>query len=242
MLRSTMLLSGLELILRRRTGRFWAPTAHPVVGRWRLVLPPAEALTPAERRVVRECLTGVPTRRMAGRDRVRGLLDLPDVVRVAGRRRGRVEDDLRSVCVEPGKAGALGEVSVVADVDADLGEAGLEDRIAEVARLGVELLPESVRADDQGQRDLVKQASRDRRARPWRACVRPRAVLRVEPLLTAMLSPTGVTAPAKRPTATATRHGSRGARASVRVGRGDRWRRPRPSARAATSPRLPRRR
>ena len=43
------------------------------------------------------------------RDRMRRLLGLPDLVGVARRRRGRVEDDL--CAVEPEEAGALGFVS-----------------------------------------------------------------------------------------------------------------------------------
>ncbi len=60
------------------------------------------------------------------------------MLRKAGDGGRRVEDDLRAV--EPELARALGEVAVVADVDADLGVARLEDRIAEVARLEVVLL------------------------------------------------------------------------------------------------------
>ena len=46
---------------------------------------------------------------------------------------------------KPKRARAFGEVAVVADVDADLGEAEVEDRVAEVAGPEVELLPEAGR-------------------------------------------------------------------------------------------------
>src|SRR6185503_16664325 len=51
----------------------------------------------------------------------RGLLDLPQVVRVAGGGGGGYEHDLRPVQAE--QPPALREVTVVADVDADGGEA-----------------------------------------------------------------------------------------------------------------------
>src|SRR5712691_11465479 len=68
------------------------------------------------------------------------LLKLPQVRRQASRRRGRVEHDLRAGQAECPPA--LGEVPVVADVDADPPDGGVEDRIAEVAGPEVELLPE----------------------------------------------------------------------------------------------------
>ena len=80
---------------------------------------------------------------VAVRDRVRRLLELPQVLRQPRDRRRRVEHDLRAV--QPELARALGEVAVVADVDADLRVARLEDRIAEVAGLEVVLLPEAGR-------------------------------------------------------------------------------------------------
>src|SRR5262245_8855015 len=64
-------------------------------------------------------------------DRVRGLLELPQILREPRHRRRRVVDDLGAVEAE--RACTLGEVAVVADVDADLRVAGLERRIAEVA-------------------------------------------------------------------------------------------------------------
>ena len=85
---------------------------------------------------------------VAVRHGVRGLLELPEVLREAGDRRRRVEDDLGAVQAE--RARALGEVAVVADVDADLRVPRLEDRVAEVARLEEVLLPEAG-----GVRDVV---------------------------------------------------------------------------------------
>src|SRR5262249_19734239 len=73
-------------------------------------------------------------------DRVRDLLDLPQVHREAPRgRRGDV-DDLGAV--QPQAAGAFREVAIIADIDADPGIPGLEHRVAEVAGPEVELLPE----------------------------------------------------------------------------------------------------
>jgi hypothetical protein len=69
------------------------------------------------------------------------LLELPQVLTQAGDRRRRVEDDLGAVEAE--FAPALGEVAVVTDIDADLTDRGVEDRIAEVAGPKVELLPET---------------------------------------------------------------------------------------------------
>src|SRR5205085_1258120 len=61
--------------------------------------------------------------------RVRRLLQLPQVLRQARDGGRRVEDDLGPGQAEA--AGALGEVAVVADVDADLADARVEDRVAE---------------------------------------------------------------------------------------------------------------
>src|SRR3990172_4714004 len=55
---------------------------------------------------------------VAVRDRVRRLLELPEVLREPGDGGGRVEDDLRSLQAE--KQRSLGEAPVGADVDADL--------------------------------------------------------------------------------------------------------------------------
>src|SRR5437868_7488668 len=55
---------------------------------------------------------------VAVRHRVRGLLELPQILRQSRDRGRRIEDDLRAV--EPELARALREMAVVADVDADL--------------------------------------------------------------------------------------------------------------------------
>src|SRR5690349_11006954 len=81
-------------------------------------------------------------------DRVRGLLELPQVLREARDRRRRVVDDLGAG--EPERARTLGEVAVVADVRADRRVAGLEHRVAEVARLEEVLLPEPAGLRDVG--------------------------------------------------------------------------------------------
>ncbi|MNR90109.1 hypothetical protein D3C72_210870 [compost metagenome] len=72
---------------------------------------------------------------------MRGLLQLPEVLRKARHGGRRVEDDLGAVKAQ--EARAFGEVAVVADVDADRGVASLEGGIAEVTGLEVELLPEA---------------------------------------------------------------------------------------------------
>ena len=74
---------------------------------------------------------------------VRGLLELPEILAEAGDGGGGIEDDLGAVQAEGARA--FGEVAVVADVDADLGEAEIEDGIAEVAGPEIELLPEARR-------------------------------------------------------------------------------------------------
>src|SRR5882724_2990621 len=74
------------------------------------------------------------------RDGVRHLLDPPEVLGQATRCRAGDEHYLRAV--EPERTGPLREVAVVADVDADLADRRLEDRVTEVARPEVELLPE----------------------------------------------------------------------------------------------------
>src|SRR5450631_4145854 len=51
---------------------------------------------------------------VAIRDRVSGLLELPEVLREAGDRRGRIEDDLGAVQAQ--RARALGEVAVITDI------------------------------------------------------------------------------------------------------------------------------
>src|SRR4029079_89625 len=72
--------------------------------------------------------------------RVRGLLQFPEVFAQSRHRGGGIEHDLRAGQAE--RARALREVAVVADVDTDLRKRGLEDRIAQVPRPEVELLPE----------------------------------------------------------------------------------------------------
>src|SRR5918993_762398 len=80
---------------------------------------------------------------VAIRDRVRRLLQLPEILGES-RDRGRwIQHDLRAV--QPEDAGAFGKVTVVADVDADASGGGVEHRVSEIARAEVELLPESWR-------------------------------------------------------------------------------------------------
>ena len=72
----------------------------------------------------------------------RGLLELPQVGGQAPAGGGGVVDDLGAGQAEG--APALGEVAVVADVDADPADGGVEHRPAEVARAEVVLLPEAL--------------------------------------------------------------------------------------------------
>src|SRR5947209_8268729 len=73
---------------------------------------------------------------------MRDLLDLPQVHREAARGgRGDV-DDLRAI--EAQAAGALREVAVVTDVDANARILRVEDGVAEIAGAEVELLPEAL--------------------------------------------------------------------------------------------------
>ena len=76
-------------------------------------------------------------------DGVGRLLQLPEVFRQAGDRGRWIEDDLRPVQAQAARP--FGKMAVVADVDADLGEPRREDRIAEIARPEVILLPEAGR-------------------------------------------------------------------------------------------------
>ena len=78
--------------------------------------------------------------------RGRGLLELPQVGRQAPAGGRRVVDDLRAR--EPQRAPALGEVPVVADVDADPADGGVPHRPAQVAGPEVELLPEALHLRD----------------------------------------------------------------------------------------------
>ena len=74
---------------------------------------------------------------------VRGLLQLPEIFAQAGDGGRGVEDDLGAVQAEAARA--FGKMAVVADVDADLGEAEVEDGVAEVAGAEIKLLPEAGR-------------------------------------------------------------------------------------------------
>jgi hypothetical protein len=74
---------------------------------------------------------------------VRRLLELPKIFAEAGDGCGRIEDDLCSVEAEA--ASTLGKVAVVANVDADLCEAEIEDGITEIAGAEIELLPKARR-------------------------------------------------------------------------------------------------
>src|SRR5688500_4416009 len=75
---------------------------------------------------------------------MRGLLELPQILRQAGHGRRRIEYDLRAG--ESELARAFRKVAIVADVHADVRILRLEDGIAEVARAEVELFPEAGRA------------------------------------------------------------------------------------------------
>src|SRR5512144_2935814 len=76
------------------------------------------------------------------RDRGGGLLEPPDVLAQAAVRGRGVEHDLSAVQAEDPPA--LREVTVVADVHADLADRGLEHRVPLGARREVELLPEAL--------------------------------------------------------------------------------------------------
>ena len=78
--------------------------------------------------------------------RVGDLLDAPQVLAQAARRGRRDEDELGAVQAQ--RPRALGEVAVVADVDADLADGGVEHRVAGVARAEVVLLPEALDVRD----------------------------------------------------------------------------------------------
>ncbi len=72
---------------------------------------------------------------------MRRLLQFPKVLGETGHSGRRVKDNLRPV--QSQDAGALGKMPVVADVDADLAELGLKNRVGQVAGREIELLPES---------------------------------------------------------------------------------------------------
>ena len=69
------------------------------------------------------------------------LLELPQILAQAGDRRRRVEHDLRAVQAQA--AGAIREVAVVANVNADLADLRVEHRVAQVAGPEIKLLPEA---------------------------------------------------------------------------------------------------
>src|SRR6185436_16287765 len=69
------------------------------------------------------------------------LLEFPKVFAQSGDGGGRIENDLRAG--ESQGPRPLGEVPVVANVDADADEGEIEDRVAEIAGAEVEFLPES---------------------------------------------------------------------------------------------------
>src|SRR5215469_7370710 len=80
------------------------------------------------------------------RDRGAGLLEPPQVLRQAPAGRRRVEDDLGAGQAE--RPPALGEVPLVADVDADPAHRGVEHRVAQVPGAEVVLLPEPLHLRD----------------------------------------------------------------------------------------------
>src|SRR4030095_16470356 len=88
----------------------------------------------------------VPGHEVAVGDGMRGLLELPQVLRQPRDRCRWIEHDLGPV--QPQQPGALREVTVVTDVDADRRVPRLEDRVSEVARLEKILLPEAGRVRD----------------------------------------------------------------------------------------------
>src|SRR6266478_6359906 len=93
---------------------------------------------------VPRCLDADPVdaaHEVAVRHRVRGLLELPQVLRQALHRRRRVEDNLGAMEAEQSRA--LGEMAVITDVDPDCRVARLEDGVAKVAGFEKKLLPES---------------------------------------------------------------------------------------------------
>src|SRR5581483_4482989 len=90
----------------------------------------AVELADVPRRLAADAVVGADE--VAVGDRVALLLDLPEILRVAGGGRRRLEHDLRAR--QPERARPLGEVAVVADVHADARVLGVEDRVTEIAR------------------------------------------------------------------------------------------------------------
>src|SRR6187200_2282840 len=76
----------------------------------------------------------------------RRLLDFPEPIGKARLGGVGVEDDLRPVQAE--LAPPFWEVPVVADIDADAPDGGLEHRVAQIARPEIELLPELIEVWD----------------------------------------------------------------------------------------------
>src|SRR5205823_763140 len=72
---------------------------------------------------------------------MRRLLELPQIFGMAGRGGARNEDDLGAAQAQ--RSRALGEMAVVADVDADPRKARLEGRITQIAGPEIKLFPES---------------------------------------------------------------------------------------------------
>ena len=78
-----------------------------------------------------------------------GLLELPQIFTQTCNCCRGVEDDFGSIETQGPRA--FGKVAIVADVDSDICELGLEDRIAEVAGFEIKLFPETRRT----MRDVV---------------------------------------------------------------------------------------
>src|SRR5947209_15790853 len=79
--------------------------------------------------------------KIAIRHRMRGLLQLPEILRQSRYRRRRVEHDLRRVQAQ--NACPFGKMPVVTDVNANAGILRFKDRITQIARGKVELFPEA---------------------------------------------------------------------------------------------------
>ena len=79
--------------------------------------------------------------KIAIRHRMRGLLQLPEILRQSRYRRRRVEHDLRPVQAQ--NACPFGKMPVVTDVNANPGILRFKDRITQIARGKVELFPEA---------------------------------------------------------------------------------------------------
>src|SRR5213592_3442265 len=84
------------------------------------------------------------THKVAVGNRVSRLLQLPQVFTQTRNCRRRIEDDLGAV--ESQSPRAFRKMTIVANIDTDVGKLRLEDRITEVARFEIELFPETRRA------------------------------------------------------------------------------------------------